>query len=91
MPLNVAVGEIVPHGAGEHETVQVTPLFPGSLLTVAVNGAILPVRTVAESGVTETVVPGTVTAAELDTAALATEVAVMVTAKSPAGRVAGAV
>ena len=81
----------MPHGAGEHDTVQVTPLFSGSLVTVAVNFAVAPAFTVAESGATETVVPGTVTAAEPDTAVLATVVAMMETVKSPAGRVAGAV
>jgi hypothetical protein len=90
-PLAVAVGETVPHGAGEHDTVQVTPLFVGSLVTVAVNGAVAPTSTVAEVGATETVVPGTVTLAELDTEVSATGLAVTTTDKSPAGRVPGAV
>jgi len=90
-PLAVAVGETVPHGAGEHATVQVTPLLAGSLVTVAVNCAVAPASTVGDSGATETVVPGTVMLAEFDTAVLATEVAVTRTDKSPAGMAAGAV
>jgi hypothetical protein len=90
-PLAVAVGKTVPHGAAEHATVQVTPLFAGSLVTVAVNCAVAPACTVAELGATEIVVPGTVMIAEFDTEVLATEVAVMVTIKSPAGGVVGAV
>jgi hypothetical protein len=42
-------------------------------------------------GVAATVIAGTVTIAEFDTEVLATEVAVMVTIKSPAGGVVGAV
>ena len=90
-PLAVAVGETVPHGVGEHDTVQVTPLFAGSLLTVAVNCAVAAACTVAELGVTETVVPGTVMIAAFNTEVLATEVAVRVTVKLLAGGVAGAV
>jgi len=90
-PLAVAVGETVPQGVGVQDTVQVTPLFAGSLLTVAVNCAVAPACTVAELGATETVVPGTVMIAEFVTEVLATEVAVMVTDKSPAGGVVGAV
>ena len=81
----------MPHGAEEHDTVQVTPLLAGSLVTVAVNGAVAPANRVADSGMIETVVPGTVILAEFDTAVLATEVAVIRTDKSPAGGVAGAV
>jgi hypothetical protein len=82
----------VPHGVGEQDTVQVTPLFVGSFVTVAVNCAVAPACTVAVLGVTETVIPvGTVTVADADAEVLATEVAVMVTVKLLAGGVAGAV
>jgi len=67
-PLAVAVGETVPQGVGEQDTVQVTPLFTGSLVTVAVNCAVSPACTVAVLGVTETAIAaGTVIAAEFDT------------------------
>ena len=36
-PLAVSVGKTVPHGAGEHATVQVTPWCAGSPTTVAVS------------------------------------------------------
>ena len=58
IPLAVAVGETVPQGVGEQDTVQVTPLFAGSLVTVAVNCAVAPACTVAVLGVTETVTLG---------------------------------
>jgi hypothetical protein len=91
-PLPVAVGKTVPQGAGEHDTVHVTPLFAGSLVTVAVNFAVAPACTVAVLGVTETTIPaGTLMVAEFDADVLATEVAVMVTVKLLAGGVAGAV
>jgi hypothetical protein len=57
-PLAVAVGETVPHGVGEQDTVQVTPLFAGSLMTVAVNCAVAPACTVPVFGVTETPIAG---------------------------------
>jgi len=57
-PLAVAVGETVPHGAAEHDTIQVTPLFVESLATVAVNWAVAPAWTVAVGGVTETETTG---------------------------------
>jgi hypothetical protein len=90
-PLAEAVGEIVPHGAVAQATVQETPLFVASLVTVAVNCAVVPAATVAVPGDTEMLSPGTVTFAEAAAPELVTEVAVIVTAKSPAGWVAGAV
>jgi hypothetical protein len=82
----------VPHGAGEHDTVHVTPLFAGSLVTVAVNFAVALACTVAVLGETETAIAaGTVMVAEADAEVLAAEVAVMVTVKLLAGGVAGAV
>jgi hypothetical protein len=54
-PLAVVAGETAPHSAAVHTTVQVTPLFAESLVTVAVNCAVPPACTVAVLGVTETV------------------------------------
>jgi hypothetical protein len=90
-PLAVDVGETVPHGVGEQDTDQTTPKFAESFVTVAVNWPVPPNRTLAEPGSIETLIPGTVTLAELDAAALATAAAVMVTPKSPAGVGVGAV
>jgi hypothetical protein len=90
-PLAVAVGESMPQGAAEHDTAQVTPWFAGSLLTVAVNCAVVPAVTVAGVGATETVIPRTVTLVEFIAAELVTDAAVIVTPKSPAGGAAGAV
>jgi hypothetical protein len=83
----------VPHGDAEHDTVQVTPLFAESLVTVAVNCAVVPGDTVAELGETETVIAGTVTVmvAEADFDVSATEVAVIVTVKPADGGLVGAV
>ena len=90
-PLALVVGETEPHGPGEHDTVQITPIFVGSLLTVAVICDVVLIGTVVGFAVTVTAVPRTVTVAKFDTEALAREVAVMVTAKSLAGGVVGAV
>jgi hypothetical protein len=49
------VGEAEPHGAAEHDTVQVTPLFVGSPATVAVMCAVPPACTLLVSCATETV------------------------------------
>ena len=40
-PLAVEVGETLPQGAGEQDTVQVTPFLLRSLPTVAVNCAVV--------------------------------------------------
>jgi hypothetical protein len=90
-PLAVAVGDTVPHGAGEQVTAHVTPWFDGSLPTVAVKGALAPGLTVSDCGLTDRVNPETVTVAVLETVELATEVAVIVTPRSLAGGVLGAV
>ncbi len=90
-PLAVALGETVPHGAAEHDAVQVTPPFGGSLETVAVNCAVPPASTVVGPGVTLTMISGTLTVAEANADALDTEVAVIVTVKTNAGGVPGAV
>jgi hypothetical protein len=91
-PLAVAVGKTVPQDAAEHDTVQVTPLFAGSLVTVAVKFAVPLVCTLAVLGEIETAMAaGTVMVAEADAEVLATEVAVIVTVKLAAGGVVGAV
>lgn len=85
-PLGDVVGETVPHSVTEQTTAQVTPLLEGSLVTAAVNWAVVPAGTMEMPlGATETLIPGTVTVAEADTVAVLTEVAVMVTTKSPSG------
>jgi hypothetical protein len=92
-PLGVAGGETVPHGVGEHDTVQVTPLFAESLVTVAVNCDVAPACTVSVLGVTETetVLAGIVMVAEAAFDESATEVAVIVTVKAAESGVVGAV
>jgi hypothetical protein len=90
-PLAVVVGDTLPHGAVEQLTVQLTPLLAGSPVTVAVKLKVAPARTVAVPGAMETVIPGTVTVAAANAAAFVTELAVIVTPKSPAGGVLGAV
>lgn len=90
-PLAVFSGEIVPHGAGEHDTLQVTPLLLGSLVTVAENCVFAPACTVAEGGETATLIPGTVMLAEAVAPLFAAAVAIRATARSPAGSAAGAV
>lgn len=92
IPLAVAAGKTDPQGAAGHVTTQVTPLFAGSLVTVAVNFAVAPDCTVAVRGVTETAIPtGTVMVADADAEVSATEMALMVTVKSAAGGMVGAV
>ena len=81
----------MPHGAAEHDTDQMTPLFVGSLVTVAVNFAVALASTLAVPGVTETAIAGITMVAKADAEVLVTEVAVMVTVKSAAGGVLGAV
>jgi len=90
-PFSVAAGEIVPHGPGSHDRVQVTPLFDGSLATLATNWDAPPACTsvvLCES--IETVVPGTTKLTPLAAVVSATEVAVTTTLKSPVGRAVGA-
>jgi hypothetical protein len=60
VPLGVALEETLPHNDALHETVHVTPLPDGSLLTVAVKLACPPASTEVESAETETVSGGTV-------------------------------
>ena len=90
-PLAVDVGETPPQGAGEQDTVQVTPLLLESPATVAVNREVLPAPTAVEAGATDTATEGTVMVAEVDFVLSVTEVAVNVTVKLLAGGLAGAV
>jgi hypothetical protein len=95
VPLAVEVGETDPHGAGEQETVQLTPLFEASLETVAVNWLFAPGATVALEGATVTVsgpetAAGTVIVAEADFDPSVTDVAVSVTVSVLGGAVVGA-
>jgi len=80
-PLAVAAGEIVPHGGVAQSTAQVTPLFAGSLATVAVNCTAVPTGTVAGAGATDTAMGGgvTVTVAEAAAEPELTAVAVILT------------
>ena len=77
VPLGVLAGEIAPHTAAEQVIVpcvrvQLTPLLPGSLPTIAVNGVLFN-TVVASTGIsalvgeTETVTARTVTVVEFDT------------------------
>jgi hypothetical protein len=72
------------------EMLQLTPLLPGSFLTVAVRGCVPPAGTPTGSGATTTVIDRTMMFAEADFDVSETDVAVMVTARSLAGGVAGA-
>jgi hypothetical protein len=82
---------MVPHGAGEQDSVHATPLLVASLATVAVIGRVPPASTLFVSAVTETVTPGTVIVPELEIVGLATEVAVNVTVRPAGGVLGGAV
>jgi len=93
-PLGVVVGETEPQEVAEQETVQVTPLFEGSFVTVAVNCAVAPASTLAVPGLTETVIPGIVMnpcKPSVETALFAFELATISTNRSPAGGLVGAV
>jgi len=84
-PLAVEVGATLPHGAGEQDTVQVTPRLLRSLPTVAVSCAEVVSMTVALEGWVVTVMAGTTMVAEPIASESATEVAVIVTCKSLGG------
>ena len=73
------------HGAPLWVRVQVTPLLPASLPTVAVNDCVPFTGTLAVAGATETVMAGTVMVAELVLVVSATEVALTVTVRLLAG------
>lgn len=70
---------------------QVTPALAGSLLTVAVNGWVVPPGSNALMGATETVIASTVTVAEAEAELSATEVAATLRVRLLGGGVAGAV
>jgi hypothetical protein len=89
-PLAVDVGEGLPHGAVEHDTVQVTPLLLESPATVAVNCVVPVPETLAVEGTTVTATEGTVIVAGADLLVSATEVAVNVTVRLLAGSETGA-
>jgi len=89
-PLRVEVGEILPQGADEHDTLQLTPLLLESLPTIAMMLGTLPVAsTVAVVGVMEIVTEGIVIVAVADLVASSKEVAVTVTVRSLAGGLVG--
>ena len=94
-PLAVVESESHPQ-AGEQTTppcvrVHATPCFFGSYPTVAANFCVVPPGSKALTGVTETLIAGTVIVAEPEAAPSATDVAVTVTVRSLGGNVAGAV
>ena len=82
---------MVPHGAGEQDSVHATPLLVTSLATVAVIGSVPPACTVPVGALTVTVTPRTVIVPELEIAGLATDVAVYVTVRPAGGVLGGAV
>ena len=90
-PLLVDVGETVPHGAAEQDTVQVTPPLLASLATVAVTACVPVASIIASPGDTETVTPSTGMVPELETDEFATAVAVNITVKPDGGTFEGAV
>ena len=52
------MGKTVPHIVAEHDTVQMTPLFAKSLVTVAVTCVVAPACTVVVPAETETMIGG---------------------------------
>ena len=94
-PLAELVGLTLPqtlagHAAPFCTTLQVTPLFVTSFVTVAVNLEVTPTARFAAAGLTETEIMGTVMIAEPLAVGSSTEVAVMVT-DGETGAFAGAV
>jgi len=85
----VALLKVPAPEAGEID--QVTPAAVGSFVTVAVSTAVVSAGTGLESAVTDTTIAGTVSVADAEIDALATDVAVMVTFISLEGGLAGAV
>ena len=96
-PLAVMIGETEPQSAAGHVTVQLTPIFAVSPVTFAATVVVpgidvaVPGGTMPAAGMAATVIPGTVTIAPEVVPGLLTALAVMVTAKLPAGGKAGAV
>ena len=84
--------EIVPQGGVAQEIVQLTPLCPRSLPTVAIMFGTVPAAAVeGVSGATDSVTDGTVMVIAKDFVVSTREVAVIVTVVSLAGGVAGPV
>jgi len=90
-PLAVDAGDTVPHGAVEHETVQLTPLLLATFATVAEKACVPSANTAAELGDTTTVTPRTGMVPELDIEEFAMAVALNVTVNPAGGTLAGAV
>jgi hypothetical protein len=92
-PLRVVAGETEPalQGAGEPLIDQFTPARAGSLATVAAKVVVCASSTVLVPGATDTVMAWTAPTAAANFVASVTEVAVMVTDRSLAGGVGGAV
>jgi hypothetical protein len=78
----VCAGETEPQGLGLQEAVQSTPALVGSLLTVAVKCALVPMSTVEDGGLTDNVTPITVIVTPLLTLEFITVEAVTVTVRS---------
>jgi hypothetical protein len=92
MPLPVVVGATDPQGAIAQDTAQITPFPAVSPVTFAVICAVsFTCNGVALGGATLTVMPGILKLADAGIDPPAAAVAVMVTVKSPAGGMAGAV
>ena len=91
-PLALVLEEIVPQGAVAQEIVQLTPLWLGSLPTVAVMFGTVPAAAVeGVSGATDSVTDGTVIVIAKVFVVSSREVALMVTVASLPGGVAGPV
>jgi hypothetical protein len=76
VPLGVGPVGTVPHGAGEHEALHVTPLLVGSFVTVATNGCVPAAMTLALVTSRETVTPRTWMLPEAEIEELSVDVAV---------------
>jgi hypothetical protein len=85
IPLNVVVRETVPHDGAGHDTLQLTPLFATSLVTVAVTCVVEVASTLAELAATATEIAGIVIVADPDAVGSLTEMAIIVTCKSLKG------
>lgn len=87
----VIVGETLPQGADEHETVQLTPWLFLLFTRVAVSGTLWVPTTVGVAGATAIPIDGTSRVAEADFVLSVADSPVAVTVMSLAGGVAGAV
>ena len=91
VPPGVGPAGIEPQGAGVQETLQVTPLLVGSLVTVAMNGCVLLHSTLAVEGASVTCTPSTCIVPDAEIEELAVDVAVKVTVRPASGGEEGAV